>query len=341
MRSPRLADLPSAPPCRSGWPWTEDSPQLPDVARGDEDWPRITIVTPSLNQAAYLEETIRSVLLQGYPDFEYFVVDGGSTDGCGEIIAKYSPWLAYWVSEPDKGQSDALNKGFARATGQVFGYVNSDDLYVPEALGTIAPYFLETREPCLVAGECLVFRDGQRNRTFAPWWPASLAHLLEPFGSTFAQPSSFWSRSLHERVGGFDADLQFVFDREFFLKLGLQGVAPLLISSPISRYRDHPATKTSQTIKFYEESSPLIQRYASRCGLDATAAAALLHDCRDEIRYLNTFACWRHKGRAAALAFFLHAVLRSPRILAKRKVLGLARRLLCFPSEAVAELRNV
>src|SRR5687767_11548136 len=121
-----VADLAAAPVGRSGWPWI-----CPGTARGQlvlagSDWPRITIVTPSFNQAQFLEETIRSVLLQGYPNLEYIIIDGGSTDKSVDIIKKYEQWLAYWVSEPDRGQSDAINKGFEKATGEVFAWINSD-----------------------------------------------------------------------------------------------------------------------------------------------------------------------------------------------------------------------
>ncbi|RPH92435.1 MAG: glycosyltransferase, partial [Lysobacterales bacterium] len=118
MRCPGLNELPPPPAGRSGWPWTAETPP-PGAADASADWPRITIVTPSFNQAEYIEETIRSVLLQGYPDLEYYVIDGGSTDGSADIIRKYAQYLAGWASEPDRGQSHALNKGFARASGQV------------------------------------------------------------------------------------------------------------------------------------------------------------------------------------------------------------------------------
>ena len=93
------------------------------------NYPKISIVTPSFNHAQFLEETILSVISQNYPDLEYIIIDGGSTDGSVEIIKKYEQYLTYWISEPDNGQSDALNKGFTRATGDIYGWLNSDDLY--------------------------------------------------------------------------------------------------------------------------------------------------------------------------------------------------------------------
>src|ERR1700747_491647 len=129
MRCPQLNDLPEPPPGKKGWPWTEESTALP--SSDEQQGPRITVVTPSFNQGTFLEETIRSVLLQGYPDLEYIVLDGGSTDNSVDILRNYDRQLTNWVSERDRGQTHAINKGLARATGDIAAYLNSDDLYLP------------------------------------------------------------------------------------------------------------------------------------------------------------------------------------------------------------------
>jgi len=151
MHSPSLNELPKPPKWKTGWPWTEESKQLPDKLPDGSDWPKISIVTPNYNYGHFIEETIRSVLLQGYPNLDYIIVDGGSTDNSVEIIKKYEPWLTYWVSETDKGQVDAINKGFTKATGEIYAWLNSDDLLL-EAIQKL-PDFLKSQSFALAIGK--------------------------------------------------------------------------------------------------------------------------------------------------------------------------------------------
>lgn len=156
-----LKDLPSPPSGKNGWPWTEQTQPLPDIMADGSLWPRISIVTPSYNQGEFIEETIRSVLLQGYPNLEYIIIDGGSTDNTIDIIKKYEQYIAYWISEPDEGQSNALNKGFRKATGDLIGWQNSDDYYRAEAFKLVAEASVEFKNADIFYGEIDVIERGK------------------------------------------------------------------------------------------------------------------------------------------------------------------------------------
>src|SRR5262249_53204242 len=125
----RLVDLPRPPRGKTGWPWTMESAPVAERLPNDATWPKISIVTPSYNQGQFIEETIRSVLLQGYPNLQYIVMDGGSKDSTLNILRKYAHAIDFWTSAPDKGQAEAINKGFERANGDILAWLNSDDVY--------------------------------------------------------------------------------------------------------------------------------------------------------------------------------------------------------------------
>src|SRR5687767_12795196 len=127
-----LAILPEHSENKKGWPWNQETTFNPGDSK--KDWPKISIVTPSYNQGIFLEETLRSILLQNYPNLELIVIDGGSNDNSVEIIKKYEPWITYWITEKDRGQSDAINKGIRRTTGEILTWINSDDLLTPGSL---------------------------------------------------------------------------------------------------------------------------------------------------------------------------------------------------------------
>lgn len=156
-----LEQLPAAPPDKSGWPWTEESKQLSAKQDNDIEWPRISIVTPSLNHGGYLEETIRSVLLQNYPNLEYIIFDGGSIDGSVEIIRKYEKWITFWVSEKDNGQSDAINKGFKRATGIYANWLCSDDMLFKNALYNLAPFITKEFRGLIIGNGIRIDRNSK------------------------------------------------------------------------------------------------------------------------------------------------------------------------------------
>jgi glycosyltransferase involved in cell wall biosynthesis len=150
---PPSESLPVPSTVRSGWPWTIPNKDKNIASIASHDSPKITVVTPSFNQAPFLEETIRSVLLQGYPNLEYIIMDGGSTDGSVEIIRKYEPWLTYWQSERDGGQAEAINNGWKRSTGYAITWLNSDDVLTPDSLMTSVQVLAAKDGPDMVYGD--------------------------------------------------------------------------------------------------------------------------------------------------------------------------------------------
>ena len=304
----------------------------------ENQWPKISIVTPSYNQGQYIEETIRAVLLQGYPDIEYLIMDGGSEDGTVEIIQKYEPWLAYWVSEPDQGQTDAINRGFARVKGAILAYINSDDFYEPRAFFKIAEVFLENPTAQFVAGGCAIMERSEITRVFKPWWPAEPCYFLKPFSSTVPQPACFWGHDLFKKVGGFETNLHYCFDQEFYLKIALAGVSPFLLEDDLARYRDHDQTKTRDRIQFFRETLSIINKNGVHCGMSSEDTKDLINQVEKEIAYENVIKTWIAAGRLAASSLFLKMIITHPDLVFRRKILGLARRLLFFPRHKVPEL---
>ncbi len=237
-----LADLPPPPAGKTGWPWTEGSPAFAEAPPQGGEWPQISIITPSFNQGIYLEETIRSVLLQGYPNLEYFIIDGGSTDDSVAIIRKYERWLAGWVSEKDSGQSEAINKGFARCSGVIFNWLCSDDLLTRGALAVVAAEFL--KDDCdVLAGACFCQYDEEPEKSEArsarvDGWEKT------PWHAAIWQPSCFFKRSLVERGGLVLRDLHFCMDRELWCYLFRQGARWKWTEEVLSHYRFTGANKS-------------------------------------------------------------------------------------------------
>jgi glycosyltransferase involved in cell wall biosynthesis len=252
MQCPSLADLPPAPGGRTGWPWTEGSLEVPPAMSDGGAWPRISVVTPSFNQAHFLEATIRSILLQKYPNLEYFVLDGGSTDGSIDIIRKYEPWLAGWVSEPDGGQSNAINRGLKLASGTFATWINSDDMLHQHALATHASR-IGFNPAVVYVGDCLYIDDGGRPRH----QHRGLVHDFRDLVSVRAiwrssqqrghivQPEVLFPRQLAIDVGGLDPANHRTMDYELWGKFLLAGATFQYTEIPFGMFRQHSGQKTA------------------------------------------------------------------------------------------------
>jgi glycosyltransferase involved in cell wall biosynthesis len=239
---PTLAELPVPPRDKTGWPWTEET-RFQVQGQSSNRLPRISVVTPSYNQVTFLEETIRSVLLQGYPDMEYIILDGGSTDGSVDIIRGYEKHLAYWACEKDKGASDAIRKGFSHATGTILAYLNSDDLYLPGSLKAIAETMTDPAVDVVYGNMYWIDTDGkvmgeQRQTPFMP-----MGYLYG--GSTLQQPATFWKKDLYVRCGEMNPSYRFAFDTDLFVRFALAGARFRHVNQFVASFRIHPASKSS------------------------------------------------------------------------------------------------
>jgi len=213
------------------------------ILNKDSSWPKISIVTPSYNQAQFLERTILSVLNQNYPNLEYIIIDGGSTDGSVEIIKKYEKYLTYWVSEKDNGQADAINKGFKVATGNIVAWQNSDDIYLPDAFFKIANKFRQEDDSDVVFGNIYLINEKDeiiRDMRFVPF---NIDHLIY-YDWNLSSQGVFWRRELFDKVGYLNS-YEVEFDLDWFIRLGKATDKFKFIREFLGCYRIHPESKFS------------------------------------------------------------------------------------------------
>jgi glycosyltransferase involved in cell wall biosynthesis len=242
--------------------------------RDGHEWPRITIVTPSFNQGRFLEETIRSVLLQGYPNLEYLVIDGGSTDNSVEVIKKYSPWLSYWVSAPDSGQSDAINRGLTKGAGQFATWINSDDMLCKNALAdhaTRVGFEVNT----VYVGICVYINETGRILSLHRGRVHSLEDLVRiktvwrsrDHRGHIVQPEVLFPRELALAVGGLETDNYYTMDYELWGKLFLAGAKFQYTKIRFGMFREQPDQKTqhgpTQTRSLVDAAARLIKQSKS------------------------------------------------------------------------------
>lgn len=274
--------------------------------RADGGLPRITIVTPSFNQGEFIEETIRSILLQGYPDLEYFVLDGGSTDDTVDIIKKYSPWITFWISEPDRGQSAAINRGLRMGSGSYATWINSDDMLCQDALGKLLPS-IQPDGHVVYLGDCVNI-DAHGNTLFIHrgrvYCFEDLVRVASVWrrGGYICQPEVLFPLGSALDVGALDEENHFTMDYEFWGRLFLAGATFHYTGVPFGMFRHHQGQKTfqhciKQTESMLDDVEILLGRADS---MSANIKREILADLQ---RYRKAYPKehWKSSGRLARI----------------------------------------
>ncbi|MCY7291411.1 MAG: glycosyltransferase [Ferruginibacter sp.] len=253
-------NLPAPPVNKFGWPWLDIEQCLKETLDNFK-YPKITIITPSYNQEQFIEETIRSVLLQNYPNLEYIIIDGGSTDKSVEIIRKYEKYITCWVSEKDRGQSHAINKGFAKSSGDILCWINSDDLLKPGALEFVARSFPDISIPAWLIGSSEIIDSASKLIKLRTPENTTFERVLMWNDNWFPQQSTFWTRPMWNAVSKLDESLHYAMD--FALWLNMFEVAkPLLTKELLSSYRYQENAKClTQPSKALEEVIATLWQY--------------------------------------------------------------------------------
>jgi glycosyltransferase involved in cell wall biosynthesis len=296
MELPILPDLPSPPADKIQWPWIIQSQPVID---SQIVYPKISIVTPSYNQGDYLEETVRSVLLQQYPNLEYIIIDGGSTDNSVDIIKKYERWITYWTSEPDNGQSQAINKGFTRCTGDIITWLGSDDYLEENALYIVARKYSESQWAVL-SGTCLMFYEGTNKSLILNSGNVTFNSLLEIWRMHFCppQPAMFIRKNVLEKVGYLNESLRYAMDYELWLRIS-KAYPFKFINQNLAYYRVHESSKSGSTggmDKFYPEWKKVRNHYLSEATFEQKAAHFISYYKHTLYRPIADFLNKRHRG---------------------------------------------
>jgi glycosyltransferase involved in cell wall biosynthesis len=232
-------------------------------------YPKISLVTPSLNQGRFIEETIQSVLSQDYPNLEYLVMDGGSSDNTLSVLEGYSTRLK-WVSEKDNGQTDAINKGMRMVSGDILAYLNADDLLLPGTLLRVAQLFMEHPKTMWLTGQCRIIDESNREirkliTTYKNIWLRLRHPSMLLITDYISQPATFWRASVVNDVGDMDNNLHYTMDYDYWLRL-YSKYPPLFVSEYLAAFKIHPQSKTTSTGHkdvFVEEELSVIQRYTN------------------------------------------------------------------------------
>lgn len=331
---PTLDSLPDPPVEKTGWPWTEQDDSLSETRSSSEPRPKISIVTPSYNQGQFIEETLRSVLLQRYPNLEYIVIDGGSTDETIDVIEKYAPWIDHWVSAPDEGQSHAINKGLARSSGEIWNWINSDDLLEPGALWSIAQNF---GDHDVLIGRARHFEEDQEGASRIKEADVD-AFAPEPLLRASCQFSqeAVWLKMDHvKELGGVDESFHYSMDRELYVRYTYHYPDVTGIENILGRFRAHDASKSIQS--GFDTLDNSFRRDYLRMArkLRAREEYSRIHDLCDKriewlewLLYIGQLKAQEERSVVARLAELFGEALQRPRTRLSRFTLGQARRML-------------
>jgi glycosyltransferase involved in cell wall biosynthesis len=218
------------------------------LQKNESLFPKISIVTPSFNQGIFLEKTILSVLNQEYPNLEYIIIDGGSTDKSINIIKKYEKYLTYWHSKHDRGQSDAIAQGFKRATGSILAWLNSDDIFYPNALNHIGCFFMENSKIDVIYGDSLrIDKDNRVTNEIYSVPFSKLGFISQAF--YFHQASVFWRKTIYDRSNGINTSLHLTMDPDLWLRFYNARAKFCYLPKILSCCRSHSETKTNQNFE--------------------------------------------------------------------------------------------
>ena len=317
MRCASLAALPPPAHGRTGWPWTEESLGLPEQNPAGKPWPRLTVVTPSFNHGRFIEETIRSILLQGYPNLEYFIFDGGSSDQTVQIIEKYASWVDFWVSEPDRGQSAAINRGLRMGSGALATWINSDDMLSKNALSRHFSAH-EFSPGVLYVGDCTNIDEAgdvlsqHRARIESLLDLVRVAAIWEKAGYICQQEVMF-PLDLAMRVGGLNEHNHYSMDYELWGELFLAGCQVRYTGIPFGVFRRHQHQKSQQSAKQVESTLAVAATLIERATFPPDTKQALLADLE---RYRREYpeTLWKNSGRLTQMGLPRWVVIRLRRL---------------------------
>ena len=256
----------------AAWPHVPAS--IPAGTRHARTWPKVSLVTPSFEQGAFLEETILSVLNQGYPDLEYVVFDGGSTDGSLDILKRYGDQITYWESVADNGQSQAINKGWKRATGKYIWWLNSDDMLMPGALFQSVAYLEDHPGVGFVYGDLEIIDAGGMRKGRHRYADFIYEQVLQT-GQDISQAGALMRRDLLDRIGFLNEDLHFMMDLEYWHRLALDGIDIHHLAEPLALFRVYDETKTqASSARLIEERYRVARLITSHPRFHSTGDAA-------------------------------------------------------------------